>query len=905
MTGKSRGQAAIEFLITNGWAILVVVILLAVLFYIGVLSPQNTTPNTCLFQPGFSCYTFKVGNVTGSLELDFGQATGRSIQVTGISCSQNSTAALHTSPLSEDITVPSGEHRWITGGTSNNSATCEGATGEAGARYKGQVCINYIESGTSTQRLVCGEINARLEPASAIQTPVVSPTPIPSNVTICDPYTPWPNGTLINASGSYALGDDLSEVAWGDCIDITASNVTLNCGGHSITGIGGGNGIYLSSVSRVSVSNCAVSTFNEGISLLGSDGNILAGNTASSNVNYGIHLSSSSDNTLTGNTVTATQSVGIFIYDSSDNDTLVGNNVSSNMDQGIFISGSGHTVTGNVADHNAGFAGIIADTSDSNFTDNTADWGGDTGFHVFGSGNRFVGNTADQNMGTGMFLEGQNNVSDNMVCTNAGYNFYCYSEQNDESGNICGSQEGCGITCDPNCPPPEPPACAPGWVISSCPCVLNPAGNYSLAGNLPSCSGGIGITVSGSGSTLDCHGYTITGPGWGYGIRLGGASGVSVSNCVVSHYATGILVYSSNGNNLTNDTASGNTDMGISLTYSNYNNITDSHANSNTYGIDVDGSNNNFTGNNATGNSGSDFLCGYGPGNYRDTDGGNTCDTQTDCASIEGGWLSSCPAQPPACPSSITACCDINSTGAYTLAHDISSSETCIRVASGGSGSTIDCQHNAITGSGRAGSYGLFVTRTSHVGVSNCRVSGFVNGIYLFSSNNNNVTGNTADSNNASGIYLWRSDYNNVTGNAADHNGNFGGIYLEDSGQNNVTGNTVGSNGWCGIFMYGANYNNLASNTANSNGIGIYVYGNSNDNRLTGNTANSNSRYGIRTYSAYGNNFTGNTVCYNPPPSGTDNFNCDYGQNDLGSNICAPTGDHGACSSSITCTACP
>src|SRR3989338_3793887 len=47
-----KGQAAMEYLMTYGWAILVIVIVLAVLLF---LNPFKA-PETCLFQqPGFSC----------------------------------------------------------------------------------------------------------------------------------------------------------------------------------------------------------------------------------------------------------------------------------------------------------------------------------------------------------------------------------------------------------------------------------------------------------------------------------------------------------------------------------------------------------------------------------------------------------------------------------------------------------------------------------------------------------------------------------------------------------------------------------------------------------------------------------------------------------------------------------
>ncbi len=50
-----KGQAAMEFLMTYGWALLVVLAAIAALAYFGVLSPQKYLPETCQFPAGFSC----------------------------------------------------------------------------------------------------------------------------------------------------------------------------------------------------------------------------------------------------------------------------------------------------------------------------------------------------------------------------------------------------------------------------------------------------------------------------------------------------------------------------------------------------------------------------------------------------------------------------------------------------------------------------------------------------------------------------------------------------------------------------------------------------------------------------------------------------------------------------------
>jgi len=54
-----RAQAAMEFLMTYGWAILVVLAAIGALAYFGVLSPGNLLPHKCEFSACLSylrCY---------------------------------------------------------------------------------------------------------------------------------------------------------------------------------------------------------------------------------------------------------------------------------------------------------------------------------------------------------------------------------------------------------------------------------------------------------------------------------------------------------------------------------------------------------------------------------------------------------------------------------------------------------------------------------------------------------------------------------------------------------------------------------------------------------------------------------------------------------------------------------
>jgi hypothetical protein len=55
-----RGQAAMEFLMTYGWVILVILVAISALAYFGVLNPDKNLPETCIFFPGISCGDFIV-----------------------------------------------------------------------------------------------------------------------------------------------------------------------------------------------------------------------------------------------------------------------------------------------------------------------------------------------------------------------------------------------------------------------------------------------------------------------------------------------------------------------------------------------------------------------------------------------------------------------------------------------------------------------------------------------------------------------------------------------------------------------------------------------------------------------------------------------------------------------------
>ena len=120
-------------------------------------------------------------------------------------------------------------------------------------------------------------------------------------------------------------------------------------------------------------------------------------------------------------------------------------------------------------------------------------------------------------------------------------------------------------------------------------------------------------------------------------------------------------------------------------------------------------------------------------------------------------------------------------------------------------------------------------------------------GIYLSSSKNNTLIGNTVSNNTESGIYLDYSSNNTLIGNIASNN--HYGIRLYKSNNNTLSGNTFSGDNVLtstdlGIdLMYSSN-NVVSGNIASNNTYGIMLYsseyGNSENNTITGNTASNN-----------------------------------------------------------------
>ncbi|PIS39617.1 MAG: hypothetical protein COT33_01040 [Candidatus Nealsonbacteria bacterium CG08_land_8_20_14_0_20_38_20] len=132
----------------------------------------------------------------------------------------------------------------------------------------------------------------------------------------CSKYGIWDA-----TSSTCTLTQDLTE-----SVEITQNNITLDCHGRRITGLGAGYGIYLNSKSESSIEDCIITNFSYGIYLRNSSTNRIKGNKINTNKWEGFHLRYSSNNTITNNYFS--KNSWDILFEWSNSNTINGNEMS-------------------------------------------------------------------------------------------------------------------------------------------------------------------------------------------------------------------------------------------------------------------------------------------------------------------------------------------------------------------------------------------------------------------------------------------------------------------------------------------------------------------------------------------------------------------------------------------------
>lgn len=121
-----KGQGAMEYLMTYGWALLVIVVVGAALFALGVLNPQSYTQKGCRGLQYFTYQDHRLNTTAFVIDVLNGKDT---VAITGLSV--NSVAATNVLPSTNQA------------GSSRFQISGDAITGSAGNSYTYQVDVTY------------------------------------------------------------------------------------------------------------------------------------------------------------------------------------------------------------------------------------------------------------------------------------------------------------------------------------------------------------------------------------------------------------------------------------------------------------------------------------------------------------------------------------------------------------------------------------------------------------------------------------------------------------------------------------------------------------------------------------------------------------------------------------------
>ena len=145
-----KAQAAMEFLMTYGWTLLVVLMAGAALVYFDVLNPSKFLPDNCNVQ-GFLCTDFQVTPTKISLYLT--NNIGDDIQVTEVSVQTSNGSWVSNDNLTTNLQIGKAETFSV-----DINSTAED-------RFKRALKIKYKTSTSGISHTSIGEITTTVEPS--------------------------------------------------------------------------------------------------------------------------------------------------------------------------------------------------------------------------------------------------------------------------------------------------------------------------------------------------------------------------------------------------------------------------------------------------------------------------------------------------------------------------------------------------------------------------------------------------------------------------------------------------------------------------------------------------------------------------------------------------------------------
>ncbi|MEM5771961.1 MAG: NosD domain-containing protein [Candidatus Aenigmatarchaeota archaeon] len=269
----------------------------------------------------------------------------------------------------------------------------------------------------------------------------------------------------ITNSGYFVLTSDLTGTQnnYNVCININASDVILDCNAKSIIGNNEGKGIFSISKNNITIKNCLISNYEDGIELISTSNALIINNSilnnnddgldldmSSSFINatqntfynnsYGVVLTNVENSNIFNNTFILNINASVAIYSNSETNYIFSNDISSSIiGIGTWLVNSNQIYENFITNTSIGIFSLTSNLSlisennisnsiigiylnesynnifDNNFISNTNSYG----IYFYNSSNNFIINSTVSNCSYGIYLTGTNyNFVENNTVSN-------------------------------------------------------------------------------------------------------------------------------------------------------------------------------------------------------------------------------------------------------------------------------------------------------------------------------------------------------------------------------------------------------------------------------------------------------------------------------------------------------
>ena len=153
---SKRSQAAMEFLMTYGWAILAAVIAIGVLAYFGVFSPGKYMPESCIISQPFGCEESSASaSATDAVKMVIRNGLGDEARIHSLNITSGTTilCSMNYPALSLPMKIADGT-------TAAINLTCSPTL--ISGRLKGDLQVSYIKGTGTLQQTASGSITKKI-----------------------------------------------------------------------------------------------------------------------------------------------------------------------------------------------------------------------------------------------------------------------------------------------------------------------------------------------------------------------------------------------------------------------------------------------------------------------------------------------------------------------------------------------------------------------------------------------------------------------------------------------------------------------------------------------------------------------------------------------------------------------